>query len=132
MTYPDDSKPIEKTTPAQVLAIKTPWSLQVLVAVRPIPQGIKLKDVNEKVWKPGFEQLVGVTAKMKENKEITLSDGTKAYYSEMNWIDKRGGETHITTMLVSVYKNGKWIAVVAYPFDNYMPAKKIVIVFRFK
>jgi hypothetical protein len=131
VTYPDGSTPDEKTSPEQVWRIKTPAGLIVDAGVAPIPEGIPLKDYAEKSYKPGLEKSQGATAKMSENKEITLSDGTKAYYSEMDWTHPPT-QANITTMLVTVYKDGKMVYVDAHPWDNYGVAEKIVKSLKFK
>ena len=69
---------------------------------------------------------------MGDNKEISLSDGTKAYYSEMSWSHAPSGGTPITTMIVGAYKDGKWVYVTAHPWDNYNAAEKIVKSLKFK
>ncbi|MBI4768470.1 MAG: hypothetical protein HY787_28405 [Deltaproteobacteria bacterium] len=131
VTYPDGTDD-EKTSPEQVLRIKTGAGLVVDVAVAPIPEGIALKDYAEKSYKPGLEKAVGANAKMGDNKEITLADGTKAYYSEMDWNHAPSGGTLITTMVVSAYKDGKVVYVDAHPWDNYNVATKIVMSLKFK
>jgi hypothetical protein len=132
VTYPDGSTPEEKSAPAQVWAIKTPSGVVIQASVALIPEGVDLKDVAEKAYKPALEQSQGAKAKMSDNKEITLSDGTKAYYSEMDWNHAPSGGTLITTMIVSVYKDGKWVYVAAHPWDNYNVAMKIVKSLKFK
>jgi len=132
VTYPDGSTPDEKTAPEQVWAIKTPSGVVIQASVGPIPEGVALKDVAEKAYKPGLEKSQGAKAKMSENKEITLSDGTKAYYSEMDWIHAPSGGTPITTMVVSVYKDGKWVYTAGHPWENYNEPMKIVKSLKFK
>jgi hypothetical protein len=68
---------------------------------------------------------------MSDNKEITLSDGTKAYYSEISWNHAPSGGTTITTMMVSVYKDGEWVWVAAHPWDNFGAEEKIVKSLKF-
>ncbi len=132
VTYPDGSIPDEKVAPEQVWAIKTPSGVVIQASVAPIPEGVVVKDVAEKGYKPGLEKSQGAKVKMGENTEITLSDGTKAYYSEMDWNHAPSGGTPITTMIVSVYKDGKWVYVTAHPWDNYNVAMKIVKSLKFK
>ena len=126
VTYPSGSMEDEKTAPAQVWAIKTPSRLAVQASVAPIPEGVELKDVAEKGYLPGLALSLDTKIKMADNKEITLEDGTKAYYSEMNWIHAPSGGTPITTMVVSVYKDGKWVFVAAHPWEAYDAAAEIV------
>jgi hypothetical protein len=132
VTYPDGSTPTDKDSPEQVWAIKTPAGVTIQAAVAPIPEGVDLKDVAEKAYKPGLEKSQGTEAKMSENKEITLSDGTKAYYSEMDWKHAPSGGTLISTMVVSVYKDGKWVYTTGHPWENYNEPMKIVKSLKFK
>jgi hypothetical protein len=81
--------------------------LVIQASVAPIPEGVELKDAAEKGYKPTLEQSQETKARMSDNKEITLSDGTKAYYSEIIRNHAPSGGTSITTMMVSVYKDGE-------------------------
>ena len=69
---------------------------------------------------------------MGENKRISLSDGTTAYYSEMYWNHAPSGGLPITTMVVSVYKEGKWVFTMAHSWINYHVSMKIVKSLKFK
>ncbi len=131
MTYPAGGTEEEKTDPTQVLRIQYPVGLFVDVAVAPIPEGLALKDYAEKGYKPGLEKDQKATIKMGDNKEITLSDGTKAYYSEMTWTHPPTG-TPITTMIVSAYKDGKLVIVGAHPYMDFGTYEKIVKSLKFK
>ncbi len=131
VTYPGGGTEEEKVSPEQVLRIQYPGGFFIDVGVSPIPEGLALKDYAEKGYKPGLEQGQGTTAKMSENKEITLADGTKAYYSEISWTHPPTG-TPIVTMLVSAYKDGKLVYVDAHPYMDYSKYEKIVKSLKFK
>jgi len=130
ITYPGGDE--KEKTADMVWAVITGAGLHIEVSVGPIPAGIELKDYAEKGYKPGLESSQGAKAKMGDNKEITLSDGTKAYYSEMNWNHAPSGGTPITTMMVTVYKDGKYVNIADHPWDNYGVAEKIVKSLKFK
>lgn len=130
VTYPGGSD--KDKTGDQVWAVITGAGLHIEVSVGPIPAGIELKDYAAKAYLPGLESSQGAKAKMGDNKEITLSDGTKAYYSEMNWNHAQSGGTPITTMLVTAYKDGKYVNVADHPWDNYGVAERIVKSLKFK
>jgi len=130
VTYPAGSTDEEKTEPEQVLRIQYPGGFFVDVGVSPIPEGVALKDYAEKSYKPGLEKGQGTTAKMSENKEITLADGTKAYYSEISWTHPPTN-TPIVTMIVSAYKDGKLVYVDAHPYMDYGKYEKIVKSLKF-
>jgi hypothetical protein len=131
VTYPDGA-PTDKDGPDQVWAFKTGAGLVIQASVSPIPEGVELKDVAEKGYLPGLATSQAAKVKMGDNKEITLSDGTKAYYSEMDWNHAPSGGTLITTMIVSAYKDGKWVYTTAHPWDNYNAAMKFVKSLKFK
>lgn len=80
----------------------------------------------EKARKPVLEERQGTKVKISDNKEITLSDGTKIYYSEMDWSHAPSGGTHIITMVVSVYKEGKWVYIEGHFFENSLGEPKSV------
>ena len=85
---------------------------------------------------PGLIKQVKTSVRMIDNKEITLSDGTKAYYSEMTW-GYRGGDTqgellNVVTMLVSVFKDGKLVTVTASPWENFSKSMEIVKSLKFQ
>jgi hypothetical protein len=131
VTYSDGS-PEPTTAPEQVWSIKTGAGLVVQASVAPIPEGIALKDYAEKSYLPGLATAMSAKVKMGDNKEITLADGTKAYYSEMDWNHAPSGGTLITTMLVTAYKDGKLVCISAHPWDNYNAAMKIVKSLKFQ
>jgi hypothetical protein len=131
VTY-SDGVPEPTNAPEQVWSIKTGAGLVVQASVAPIPAGIELKDYAEKSYLPGLATTQGAKVKMGDNKEITLADGTKAYYSEMDWNHAPSGGTLITTMLVTAYKDGKFVCITAHPWDNYNAATKIVKSLKFK
>ncbi len=130
-TYPDSATPGEKTAPEQVWAVKTSAGVDIQASVAPIPEGIDLKDVAEKAYKPGLEQALKTAAKMSDNKEIALGDGTKAYYSEISWTHPPT-QTAIVTVMVSAYKDGKWIFVTGHPWENFAEPMRIVKSLKFK
>jgi hypothetical protein len=129
VTHPGGSD--KDKTGDQVWAITTGAGLSVEVSVAAIPAGIELKDYAEKAYLPGLSALFG-KVKMGDNKEMALADGTKAYYSEMDWTHAPSGGTPITTMLVTAYKDGKYVCVAVHPWDNYNAATKIVKSLKFK
>jgi hypothetical protein len=135
VNYPKGSKPEPNIDPENVWSIKTPGGVIVRARVAPIPEGLELKDAAEKWFLPGLIKLVKTSVRMIDNKEITLSDGTKAYYSEITW-DYRGqtgwDSLKIITMLVSVFRDGKLVAISAGPWDNFGASMEIVKSLKFQ
>jgi hypothetical protein len=130
ITYPDGSQPNPKADKGQVWRIKTPEGVDIQAIVGVIPEGIELKDYAEKGFKPGLEASQKTTAKMKSNKEYELADGTKAYYSEIEWMWQ--GSTLITTVMIAAYKDGKLVYVAAYPWADPDEPIEVVQSLKFK
>jgi hypothetical protein len=130
VTYPDGSKPTEKDSPVQVWAIKTPDEVVVQAAVAPIPEGIGLQEVAEKVYKPGLETYAKAKVTVIANDEIILKDGTKANFTALEW--EWQNQATITTVMVSAYKNGKWVYATAHPWMSPWEPMRIVKSLRFK
>ena len=57
------------------------------------------------------------------NKQIVLDDGTPAYKTDFTW---RYKDFKLTTQLVSVFKEGKWVYVAAHPWQKTNNAADIV------
>lgn len=134
VTYPEGSTPAEKDAPAQVWAIKTPEEVVVQAAVAPIPEGVGLQEVVDKVYKVGLESYASAwKAKVKviANDEIILKDGTKANFAALEWMWK-DQTTTITTVIVSAYKDGKWVYTTAHPWMSPWESMGIVKSLRFK
>ena len=131
VTYPNGSTPDEKNAPEQVWAIKTPSGVVIQASVALIPEGVELKNAAEKAYKPGLEKSQGTSVRMSDNKEITLSDGTKAYYSELSWTHTPT-QAAIVTVMVSVYKDGKWVYTTGHPWESFNEPMKIVKSLKFK
>jgi hypothetical protein len=131
VTYPGGSSEDDKTDPTQVWRVQYPGGFFADASVAPIPEGIELKDYAEKSYKPGLEKSQGATAKMSSNKEFTLADGTKAYFSEISWTHPPTN-TPIVTMIVSAYKDGKVVTIGAHPYMDYSKFEKIVKSLKFK
>lgn len=131
LTNPDDNKDWPNGLEI-VWQTKTQEGLLIQAFMLPIPEGIELEEAAEKTFKPFHEKIHNCKARMGDNKEIILSDGTRAYYSEINWKHKPSGGTPITTMVVSAYKDKKCLFIVTHPWDNYHISMKIVRSLKFK
>jgi len=132
LTNPDDLKDGKPNGLEIVWQTKTQEGVLIQAFMLPIPEGVELKAAAEKVFKPLLEQNRICKARMGDNKEITLSDGTRAYYSEMDWNHKPSGGTLITTMVVSVYKDGMCVFLAVHPWDNYSTSMNIIKSLKFK
>jgi hypothetical protein len=130
VTYPDGSQPTKTDAPEQVWAIKTPEGVVIQASYTSIPEGVELKDYAEKVYKPGLEAGQKTKAKIKKNEAFDLADGTKGYYSEIEWMWQ--GSTLITTVMVSAYKGGKLITTTGHPWASPDEPIEIVQSLKFK
>ncbi|MBW2062725.1 MAG: hypothetical protein JRI95_14355 [Deltaproteobacteria bacterium] len=115
VTYPDGSAKIKTDAPEQVFAMKMPDGVTIQVSVADIPEGVALKDAGE-AYSKGLAESQKSEVEIISNEEIELEDGTKAYFTEMEWIHQ--GSTLITTFVVSVYKDGKWVYTAAHPWAD--------------
>lgn len=131
VTYPDGSEPTKPDADIQVWAIKTPEGVVFQASVASIPEGIELKDYAEKSFKPGIESRYKTKANVKKNEPITLADGTKAYYSETEWMwtDKT---TLLTSLICAAYKDGKLVFTSAHPWMNVDDFADMVQSLKFK
>ena len=123
VTYPDGSKKTDMDSPEQVFAAKTPSGLTIQAAVAAVPEGLALKDAGA-AYSVGLGKSQNSEVEVLTNEEIELEDGTKAYYTEIEWMYQ--GSTLITTMIVSVYKDGKWIYTAAHPWSDLDEASEYV------
>lgn len=130
VTYPKGSSKDKPTSPEQIWAIKTPEGVSIQASVGDIPAGVELKDYAEKSYKPGLESSQKTKVKIKTHKEYNLDDGTKAYYSELEWLHQ--GQTLITTVIVSAYKGGKFVTVTGHPWGDPDEPTEIVQSLKFK
>jgi adenylate cyclase len=81
------------------------------VFVEDIPKGIPLEDVGPSVLIPRLEKDVNAKIRLLSNQEIGLTDGTRAFKTKMEWIQRRG--IFVTAFLVSAYKENKWVYILA-------------------
>lgn len=130
LTYPEGSFEAEKAGD-QVFRVQYPGGFFIDATVSPITAGIDLKDFAEKSYKPALEKDQKTTVTVANNKEITLSGGTKAYYSELKWVHPPSG-TPLVTMIVSAYKDGKVVTAGAHPYTDFATYEKIVKSLTFK
>jgi len=123
ITYPDGSTQGKPDSPEQVFAMKDPDGVTIQVSVADIPEGVALKDAGE-AYSKGLAESQKSEVEIITNEEIELEDGTKAYFTEMEWMYQ--GSTLITTYVVSVYKDGKWVYAAAHPWADLEPSEEFV------
>ncbi|MDA3918303.1 MAG: serine hydrolase [Deltaproteobacteria bacterium] len=127
--YPLGSKKSAINSSGQVMRMKTPLDIDFSASVGKAPEDIKLKNFGPKFYAQGLENL-GSNIKVIANREITLHCGTKAYKTDITWLWKNSFP--ITTLLVSAYKDDKFVFVCAHSWKNYYSAVPIVLSLSFK
>jgi hypothetical protein len=130
LEYPDDAQPEKIVSPDQVWAVKTPDGLAMQAGVLPLIEGSELKDYADKYYKPALAKSENTTVKLTKNEPYELSDGTKAYYAELEW--KYQGSITITTVLITAVKDGKLVYVTGHPWQDIEDVSEMVKTLRFK
>ena len=111
------------------MAMENPAGVVFQASVADIPEGIKVADVGPRALAVALEN-VGSNVKVISNKEITLKDGTKAYRTDIEWLFQ--GSFSLTTLVVSAFKNGKWVFLTAHPWQAPNEVASIVESLTFK
>jgi len=122
--YPVGCKKTALEYPGQVMGMKTLEEVAFSAFVGDIPDGIKLEDFGPKIYTQGLRN-VGSNIKVISNKEITLKCGTKAYKTDITWLWNNA--IPVSTFLVSVYKDDKFIFLNAHPLKNQDKFEPIVL-----
>ena len=99
------------------------------VYVSDIPNSLKLENVGPKAFAPTLARDVGARVKVLSNEETELSDGTKAFRTEMEWTHRRG--FHVRFLLVSAFKKNKFVSVGAVTVGDPSEIEKLVESLRF-
>lgn len=122
--YPPGSKKTVLSAPNQIMRMKTLEGFVFSASVGDIPEGIEIGEFGPQFYVPWLEG-VGSKIKVISNKEIILKCGTKAYLTDIQWLWKNS--LQIKTLLVSVYKDSKYIYVSAHPWISQKTAEPIVM-----
>ena len=127
--YPSGSKKAGIRFPGQIMRMKTPDDVFFTASVSAIPGGMKLEDFGPSGYAAWLADLA-TNIRVVSNKEITLKCGTKAYRTDLTYLWKNF--MPITTILVTAYKNGKYIYVDAHKWKHYQEIESIAQSMRFK
>ena len=112
-SYPIGSKKMPADHPAQVLRMKTIRGIRFDAGVLDIPEGVQLAEIHPRFYAPSLFNF-GSDVEVQSNRSITLKDGTPAYRSTIHWRARRVFPT--TTIVTSVFKDGKWVYVATHPW----------------
>jgi len=111
------------------MGMETPGGVLFNASVADIPEGMTLADVGPKAYVFGLKT-VGSNVKVISNEEISLKDGTKAYRTNIKWLWK--GTLQLRTLVVSAFKDGKWVYLAIHPRGSPLQVAYIVESLTFK
>lgn len=116
VTYPSAWKEAKDNPNKVVFRTYAPKRIPIMeIGVGDTPADVVLADVNVKHYKGLLEKSQGTDAKIKEEKQVTLGDGTPAEMALISW--KFQKRFSMLTRIVSTYKDGKWVFVAVH--DSY-------------
>jgi hypothetical protein len=127
--YPLGSKKEAIHYPGQVMRMKTLEGVLFSAYVVDIPGGMKIEDFGPKSYAQDLENY-GSNIKVISNKEVVLKCGTKAYRTDITWLWNNA--VRMTDFLVSVYKDGKCIFLLAETWKYHDNLEPIVQSLTFK
>jgi CubicO group peptidase (beta-lactamase class C family) len=112
--YPLGSKKAATNAPGQVMRMTTPAGVGFSASVGDIPEGMGLEDFGKNYYAPALQN-VSSNIKIISNKKISLKCGTIAYRTDIEWL--WNNSLKITALVVSAYKDGKFVFVAAHPWQ---------------
>jgi hypothetical protein len=121
--YPIGSKKSRKSAPGHVMRMTTPTGATFAAFVGDIPEGIGLEDFGKNYYAPALQNIVSNLQVISNNK-ISLKCGTTAYRTDIEWLWNNSIKT--TSLVVSAYKDGKFVFVVAHAWQNIEEIAQIV------
>jgi len=122
VTYPSVWKEAAENPNKAVFRTHAPNRVPIMeIGVGDPPAGVVLADVNVKYYKGLLEKSQGSDTKIKEEKQVTLVDGTPARMALISW--KYQKRFSMLTRILSAYKDGKWVFVAVH--DTYDDNPKV-------
>jgi hypothetical protein len=123
LEYPFCSEKSRKSAPGQVLKMTTPTGATFAASVGDIPEGIGLEDFGKNYYAPALQNF-GSNIQVISNNKISLKCGTTAYRTDIEWL--WNDSIKITSLVVSAYKDGKFVFVAAHASQNIEEITQIV------
>lgn len=123
VTYPDDYVIQQPSFGVTFKAQRPPWGPTLDISVIDLPLGLKLEDTAN-AWVMGLKT-TGIASDIEivVNEASSLKDGTPAFEAEIEWMFQQ--TTMVVTLLVSVFKDGKWIYTANHTSGDVDELKKI-------
>jgi CubicO group peptidase (beta-lactamase class C family) len=113
----------------QVMRMRTPGNILFSAYVVDIPDGMKIEDFGPKFYAQNLENYSS-NIKVISNKEIVLKCNTKAYRTDITWL--WNNYIWMTDFVVSVYKDGKCVYLLAETWKYHDKLEPIVQSLTFK
>ncbi len=132
--FPEGTRERAPGAPGDVFSGSTPDGVDFDVSVTDFPfAGILMPIEKAAEYFVGLTEASGTGSdfEITRNEPITLGDGSPAYRSEVGWRDVESGAT-VATQLVSAYRGGRLVMVVAHPSRGSGEASGIVESLRFE
>lgn len=120
--------------PGEIFVGSTPDGVDVHVSITDFPfAGILMPIEKAAEYFVGLTEAPGTGSdfEVTRNEPIALGDGSSAYRSEVRWRDVERGAT-VATQLVSAYRGGRLVMVVAHGSEATAEASGIVESLRFE
>jgi len=130
INFPEESQRMQVDSPNQVFAARTKEGVTFQAAVNDIWPGSTLDQWAQAYVDGVVSAGIGRNARVTSNTETTLSCGTKAYRSEIQWLHIPSGG-RLLTQAMAAFKDGNTVFVVAHPIVNPESVIPIVESLRF-
>ena len=129
VTYPSAWKEAAENPNKVLFRTHAPKRIPIMeIGAGDPPAGVALADVNVKFYKGELERTQETDAKIKEEKQVTLADGTPAGMALISW--KYQKRFSMLTRILSAYKDGKWVFVAVH--DSYDDNPEVPQSLKFK
>ena len=131
--FPVGTREVAPDGPNQIFAASTPDGVTFQASITDFPAGILLPIEKAAEY---FVQLTtaagtGSDFAVTRNEEITLSDGSPAYRSEVTWLYLPAA-VGLETQIVSAYRGGRLVSITAHPRQSMEHISKLVESLRFE
>jgi hypothetical protein len=130
VTYTDEWEKVDPT-PLEVFRARSPNRIPILgINVTDIPEGLKLEGAGKALANGLSKAEIASDVEIFTDNMTKLKDGTAANEVVIDWTFK--GETPLTTMTLSVFRDKKWIRVNITHMGDVEEFKDVVYSLTFK
>lgn len=122
LRYPLGSRRMDKTDAWQVMRLKGPGGIRMSASIFDIPKGATISGIGPGSYMTLLAKF-GSELNLLSNVPVTLADGTSAYETTVRW---KYNSVQLTSLALSVFKDGNWILVNATAFSEPEKARDFV------